>query len=234
MKNKCFMIAALLTGTGALLFGAGSAQAHHSNAASFTQTPITVEGVVDRYLFRNPHVVVYFNVTDDDTGEVVRWMSEGPAATGLRLAGWDRDTLSEGDLIQITGNSGINDRPMVDLKGVKILDPDTGAVVHEVNERRRQTVPDDPDSEDFAYPATREDGSVNLTGLWVQGGDTAPMPSFTLNDDPVFTPAGQALQDTQRAINDPQYVKCEPAGLIRQSGFTPHPVKITQYDDRVV
>lgn len=210
-----------------------SAQAHHSNAASFTNQQITVKGTVDRFVFRNPHVVLYFNVTDDETDEVVQWMAEGPAATGLRLAGWHNDTLQVGEYISITGNSGINNRPMVDLKNVKKLDPRTDAVILEVSENRRSTTPDEPDSEDFAYPDSLANGLPNLNGLWVQGGDTAPMPSFLLNEDPVFTPAGQAIQDTIRAINDPQYIRCEPAGLVRQVGFTPHPVRITQYDDRV-
>ncbi|MBX2848529.1 MAG: hypothetical protein KTR16_09415 [Acidiferrobacterales bacterium] len=54
-----------------------------------------------------------------------------------------------------------------------------------------------------------------------------------MNEDSIFTPAGQAIQDTIQALNDPQYVNGEPVGLIGLAGFTPHPVKITQYDDRV-
>jgi hypothetical protein len=211
-----------------------SAQAHHSNQASFTKTPITVEGYVERLVFRNPHVVLYFNVTDKETNETVKWMAEGPAATGLRLAGWDDDTLKKGEYVRITGNAGRNNRPMVDLKNVEKVDPKTGAVILKINEHRQSTTPADPNSEDFKFPEKTANGLPNLTALWVQGGDTAPMPSFLLNEDPVFTPAGQAIQDTIQAINDPQYVKCEPAGLIRQAGFTPHPVRITQYDDRVV
>lgn len=213
--------------------GFSVADAHHSNAASYINEPKTIEGYVDKYLFRNPHVIVYTNVKDAETGEITRWMSEGPAATGLRLAGWDEDTLAEGDYIRISGKAGRNDRPMVSLSSVTRLDAQTGAVISDVNLRRRVIEPDDPISPDFSYPETTEGGFPRLTGIWTQGGEFDPEPSFLLNEDPVFTPAGQAIQDTILAINDPQYVKCELAGLIRQAGFTPHPVRIAQYDDRV-
>lgn len=210
-----------------------SAQAHHSNAASYINEIITVEGTVDRYVFRNPHIVVYLNVTDD-SGKTVRWMSEGAAATGLRLAGWTGDTLSKGDLIRITGKAGRNNKPMVSLSEVSKIDSATGAVITNINLKRDIIAPADPDSPDFSYPAARANGTVNLTGIWTQGGEFDPEPSFLLNEDPIYTPAGQKIQDSILAINDPQYIKCEPAGLIRQASFTPHPVRITQYDDRVV
>lgn len=188
--------------------------------------------MVDRYLFRNPHVVVYFNVVDESE-ETVRWMSEGAAATGLRLAGWDNTTLTKGDAIRITCHVGRNNKPMVSLSKLEKIDSDTGAIISSVNLERSVIAPSDPDSEDFSYPDKRSDGTVNLTGIWTQGGEFDPEPSFLLNEKPVFTPVGQALQDTILAINDPQYIKCEPAGLIRQASFTPHPVRITQYQDRV-
>ncbi len=210
-----------------------SVEAHHSNAASYTKEPATIEGYVDAYLFKNPHVVVYVNVTDEASGETTRWMSEGPAATGLRLAGWDENTLAKGDYIRISGEAGRNNRPMVSLKQVFRKDPKTGAVIEQINQQRRSVVPADPNSADFSNPEKTPGGLPNLNGIWVQGGDSSPQPSFMLNEDPVFTPAGQAIQDTIEALNDPQYVKCEPAGLIRQAGFTPHPVRIRQYEDRV-
>lgn len=144
-----------------------SLQAYHSNAASYIDERITVEGTVDRYLFRNPHVVVYFNVTDD-SGETVRWMSEGAAATGLRLAGWDEDTLSKGEIIRITGRAGRNNKPMMSLSDVAKIDASTGAVIANINLERTVIVPNDPTSPDFSYPATRADGTVNLTGVWTQ------------------------------------------------------------------
>lgn len=209
-----------------------SAQAHHSIASSFTNETVTIEGTVDSYFFKNPHVVFYLNVEDEETGEVNRWMSEGPAATGLRLAGWDDDTIKVGGYYRITGEAGRNNRPMVAAREILLLDRGTGAVLQNVSQQRRMVTPTDPSSEDFKYPETLENGWPNLTGIWVQGGDFNG-PSFLLNDDPVFNEAGQALQDSISVEDDPQYNLCQPATLVRQAGFTPHPVRITQYDDRV-
>lgn len=226
MKTQCTVFI-LIT------LAVSAADAHHSNAASYTKETNTIEGYVDRYLFRNPHVIVYTNVTDAETGQTTRWMSEGPAATGLRLAGWDKTTLAVGDYIRISGNAGRNNRPMVSLREVSRIDPATGAVISDVDLERRVIEPDDPSSPDFSYPEATAGGLPNLTGIWVQGGEFDPEPSFLLNEDPVFTRAGQAIQDSIQAMNDPQYTKCELAGLIRQAGFTPHPVRVTQFEDRV-
>jgi hypothetical protein len=215
------------------LLACNSAWAHHSWTASYTTDIITVEGYVDRYVFRNPHVITYLNVTYEKTGKTTRWMSEGAAATGLRLAAWDENTLAKGDHIRITGKAGRNNRPMVSLAEVSKLDPETGAAI-KINLNRRVLVPDDPSSPDFAFPAKNEDGLVNMTGIWTQGGEFDPEPSFLLNEKPVFTPAGQAIQDTILATNDPQYTRCIDPGLVRQAGTTPHPVRVSQYEDRVV
>ena len=44
---------------------AHQAYGHHSFAASFTDEKIMREGVVERYVFRNPHVLLYIEATDD-------------------------------------------------------------------------------------------------------------------------------------------------------------------------
>jgi hypothetical protein len=210
-----------------------SAHAHHSFAAGFTKEKITIEGYVDKFLFKNPHVAVYVNVTDKDSGEVTKWLVEGPAATGLRLAGWDKDTLNVGDFIRFTGDAGRDGRPMVSLQDVAKIDPNTGAFIQDIGIERHIVTPADPKSKDFHYPKTLENGLPNLNGIWVQGGDTNPEPSFLLNKDPVFNSAGQAMQKSIKASEDPQYTECAAPNLIRQAGFTPHPVKITQNENSV-
>lgn len=216
-----------------LLLAAHSAQAHHSWTASYTEEIIAVEGYVERYLFKNPHVIIYLSVKNDATGETTRWMSEGAAATGLRLAAWDEDTLAVGEYIRITGKAGRSNRPMVSLANVEKVDPQTGVAIN-IDLNRRVLVPDDPDSPDFTFPEKNEAGLVNMMGIWTQGGEFDPKPSFLLNEDPLYSQAGQLIQDGILAVNAPQYVRCEPAGLVRQAGTTPHPLSITQYEDRVV
>ena len=75
-------------------------------------------------------------------------------------------------------------------------------------------------------PLRLADGRPNLGGPWVQGKFTR-YPVVPLND------AGKALQAAYKAENDPQMF-CEPPGLVRQAGFTPHPVRITQLPDRII
>jgi len=227
MKIKFGLLLSVLT-----LFCSNPIQAHHSWATSYTNETITVEGTVERYLFKNPHVALYLSVEDEETGETTRWMAEQSAVAGLRLAGWDENTFAAGDYVRITGRAGRNGRPMIHGRQIYLVDEPTNAVIQEVSITRRGTSPDDPDSEDFKYPESLPDGRVNLSGLWIQGGD-ARGPQFLLHEDPVFNEVGQALQDTIDTDDDPQYQLCEPANLVRQVGFTPHPVRITQFDDRV-
>ena len=67
-----------------LLAAATGATAHHSFQATFqSEEFVTVAGEVTDFRFRNPHVIIYLDVTNDD-GTVTNWMAEGSAATGCR------------------------------------------------------------------------------------------------------------------------------------------------------
>ena len=113
-----------------------SALAHHSAQATYQMDDkIQVEGVVTEFSFRNPHILVYLDVTDAD-GNVTNWMSEGAAATLMRRSGWDRDTLRPGQLIRINGSATHDGSPMVLIDKIDVLDPDDLSVA-KVLERQR-------------------------------------------------------------------------------------------------
>lgn len=211
-----------------------SADAHHSFAAAFAGDEIiTVEGRITRFIFKNPHIAIYIDVESED-GRTTEWLVEGAAATGYRLAGWNNTTIQKGWRVSVTGQAGRFNRPIIALqKGLTRLDPKTGAEIEFIGAARKEILPPAADSPDRNLPQALDNGLPNLTGIWVHAGDFKE-PSFLLNDDPVFTPAGQALQDTIDAAYDPQYLNCEDAGLVRQVAFTPHPMSLTQYEDRVV
>jgi len=211
----------------ALALAAAQASAHHSFAASFTEDEIVREGVVNRYVFRNPHVIMYMSVADED-GTQTEWMVEGGSATGLRNAGWSADTIQPGELVRITGNAGRDGKAMISMEQVDVLDPDTLAVLR-TPAMRRDASQLEP-AEIVSIPLHLADGRPNLTGAWVQGRDG---PGFRNHRLPPFNEAGAALQAQWDPINDPQ-VACEDPTLVRQAGFTPHPVRIEQYDDHVV
>ena len=219
-----------------VIFSINQAYAHHSPRAVFVSERIQVEGVVSQYLFRNPHVIIYLDV-ENDTGGTDLWMAEGAAASGMRRAGWSEGTVGVGEYVRVTGPAGRNNRPMVSLEKIEILDPETHVV------RRTPSLERMPTTASVsvkALPLQMEDGRPNLTGLWVQGPGLGPNgeigvngPSFLNNEPPPFNEVGASIQAEVDAIDDPQYA-CEPPGLVRQAGFTPHPVRITQNADRIV
>lgn len=52
---------------------------HHASSRYLMDRTITVEGVVTDFRLVNPHVRIYFEVTNKD-GEVEQWLAEGQAA----------------------------------------------------------------------------------------------------------------------------------------------------------
>ena len=79
---------ALTIGWVALLFSV-SLDAHHAQAPFFDQSrEVEIEGVVTRFDFRNPHPVLYVDVTNDD-GEVEFVVADVALATneGVWVAG---------------------------------------------------------------------------------------------------------------------------------------------------
>ena len=85
-----------------------AAFAHHSSAMFDFEQEVTVEGVVTRYDWANPHVYIYFNVAEDD-GSILEWEVEGFPPAFLRRVGWSRDTLAPGDAITVSGNPSRRD-----------------------------------------------------------------------------------------------------------------------------
>ena len=211
-----------------IAFGVPAAQAHHSFAATFTDEIIEVEGVVESLKFSNPHVIVTFNVTDEN-GNVTQWLGEGGSATSLRNQGWDRDTLSPGDYIRITGASTRNGSPMVSMveaDSVEIVDPSTGLVVGSPGGE------EEVDGVVMNMPLQLANGLPNISGFWT-GEATGRVGRPIEHVPPLpFNEIGAAIQTEFDPAYDPQ-VRCEPPGLVRQAGFTPHPVRIVQHDDRV-
>ena len=80
------------------------ASAHHWFSASFDgDTPLTLIGTVGRFDWKNPHVLVYVDVTDARTGGGRTWILEMGSPNGLMRAGWSRTTLKVGERITVEG-----------------------------------------------------------------------------------------------------------------------------------
>ncbi len=218
-----FLIASVL----GLGLATSQAFAHHSFAASFVDDEIVREGVVDRYIFKNPHVLLYMTVTDEN-GNDTEWMVEGSAATSLRAAGWSNESIRPGEHVRITGKAGRDNKPMISMGNVEVLDPDTRVVLRNPALSRAEGAA--AATEILTIPLHLDDGRPNLTGAWGRGRGG---PGFRNHRAPPFNETGAALQAQWDPADDPQ-VACEDPTLVRQAGFTPHPVRIEQFDDRVV
>jgi hypothetical protein len=87
-----------------MILGSGRpALAHHSFAEEFdTSKPITLEGVVTRIDWENPHVHYFVDVTGPD-GTAVNWACETGGPARLTRRGWTHDSLKVGDKVIVHG-----------------------------------------------------------------------------------------------------------------------------------
>ena len=77
--------------------------AHHSRAIYDLERIVTLEGVVTRYEWANPHVYLYVE-TQGETGEPAVWTLESNVTTIMRRRGWSSDTFAPGDRVTVQGN----------------------------------------------------------------------------------------------------------------------------------
>ncbi len=82
----------------ALLFGlllGGAGHAHHSAAAYSEDATTSVRGVVQSLQWRNPHVIIRLEVTDDN-GKSSLWPLEAAGIQKLIADGWTKDLVGPG------------------------------------------------------------------------------------------------------------------------------------------
>jgi hypothetical protein len=89
----------------ALLLLAVPVFGHHGAASVYNPNKkVTLKGTVTKILWQNPHIGIFFDATDPDTGKVVNWeLGDGQAPTGLYRKGWRKDDLKVGDTLTVTG-----------------------------------------------------------------------------------------------------------------------------------
>lgn len=80
--------------------------AHHG-FASYTHDVITVEGTVTEFRFVNPHVQLFFDITNDQ-GEIEHWQGELTSPNKLARAGWTKTMFTAGEVLQISGEVARN------------------------------------------------------------------------------------------------------------------------------
>ena len=209
----------------------GAAYAHHPISAKFDDTrPIELEGVVSAVDWRNPHVHVFVNVTDDN-GEVVNWAVELESPVVLERSGWARESVQPGDRITVDGIRARNETRQ--LWADALVFADTGREVLAARDlppkaprvpRPTPRWPDGtpmlgaPDTQGgyWAYPtrtALVQDGArveMNADGLLANLEDApkvAPMQPWAL---------GLYMHRQRRFLqDDPMFLNCKPPGGVR-------------------
>lgn len=95
--------------------------AHHAFSAEFDGSkPITLEGVVTRVEWENPHVYFYIDVKDPDG--VINWKCETSGPNRLTRLGWNRDSMKTGDKVVVHGFLARHASNTVDGRQVTLAD----------------------------------------------------------------------------------------------------------------
>jgi hypothetical protein len=105
--------------------------AHHGRGATYDMKKrVTLKGTVSRVEWRNPHVLIYMDVKDDD-GKVVTWGFENSGVSTLAQEGYNRNTLKVGQPITAIANPAANGAPTAIV--VKIILADGSEIMSRDN-----------------------------------------------------------------------------------------------------
>jgi hypothetical protein len=105
-----------------LTMAAAPALAHHSLYAVFDEAQsVTLNGVVSKVEWVNPHVYLYMDVTDE-AGKVSTWSVETFPPNTLRRAGLTRDKLGFQQTVTLVGYAARNGSQLVFLRKITFAD----------------------------------------------------------------------------------------------------------------
>ena len=118
MKTRRSNILALTVG---LLVLSIPAFAHHGAAAYDTSKTVSVKATITDFQFINPHVLVFFDVRNDD-GAVEKWQGELTSPNHLARTGWTRSSLKPGDQVTLSGARAKNGSTALWINKVVLTD----------------------------------------------------------------------------------------------------------------
>jgi hypothetical protein len=101
VKNRFAAIFSIATGI--MLFSAGVAAHHGASVVYDLNQTVDMTGAVTDFQFVNPHVLIFFEVTERD-GTMVVWSAGLTSPNRLaRSDRWTKNTLRPGDWVTVTG-----------------------------------------------------------------------------------------------------------------------------------
>ena len=91
---------------------------HHSFMAEYDlNKPITLNGVVTRFIWANPHALFNIDVRDGN-GKVTNWTLETACPNALLNRGWSRSSIKAGDRITVEAYASKKGTPAATTKTV--------------------------------------------------------------------------------------------------------------------
>lgn len=109
---------AFLVISGVLLILATPAFSHHSFMSEYDlNKPVTLNGVVTRFVWANPHALFNIDVRDRN-GRVTNWTLETACPNALLNRGWSRSSLKAGDRITVEAYASKKGTPLAATRAV--------------------------------------------------------------------------------------------------------------------
>jgi len=124
MKSK--LLVAFVLGVG-LLAVCSQVLAHHGNAAYADKVAEFKQATVTKFMWSNPHSLIYFDVKDAN-GDLVHWVCETASPEALRLIGWSKTSIEPGDLITVDLYPAKSGNPAGRLNHIVLAD---GTILHD-------------------------------------------------------------------------------------------------------
>ena len=116
------LISLLAFGLGAMLLVGQTAAAHHSLASQFDESkPLTLQGVITKVEWVNPHVYLHLDVKDK-TGASAAWALETLPPATLRRGGLRSDMLGKGELVTVLAYHARNGSNLAFLRKITFVD----------------------------------------------------------------------------------------------------------------
>lgn len=96
--------------------------AHHSFDAEYDRNKQReFKGTVTKVEWMNPHARFYVDVQEPD-GKTSNWEFELGSPNGLMRSGWTRNSLKQGDAVQILGNLAKDGSHLANARTVTLAD----------------------------------------------------------------------------------------------------------------